>query len=62
MIGRGGERGSRISVLTARQDDDDDDINVKNCKCRFLGDRHEKVTHIIIKSSKLSSKENKTRR
>ena len=35
-IGRGGERGSEISVLIARHDDDDDDFiiyitRIKNC-------------------------------
>ena len=29
MIGRSGERWSRISVLAARRDDDDDDDKVK---------------------------------
>ena len=28
MIGKSGERGSEISVLPARQDDDDDDCSV----------------------------------
>ena len=28
MIGRNGERGSRISALAARHDDDDDDIYI----------------------------------
>ena len=28
MIGRSGERGSGISVLAARHDDDDDDIEI----------------------------------
>ena len=31
MIGRSGERGSRISVLAARHDDDDDDDYHYNC-------------------------------
>ena len=30
MIGRSGERGSRISVPAARHDDDDDEITFKN--------------------------------
>ena len=46
MIGRSGERGSRISVLAARHDDDDDDddddifhiemkvYNIAVCACR----------------------------
>ena len=33
VIGRSGERGSGISVLTARHDDDDDDISL----CAFAG-------------------------
>ena len=28
MIGRSGERGSGISVLAARHDDDDDDLSI----------------------------------
>ena len=28
MIGRSGERGSGISVLAARHDDDDDDLHI----------------------------------
>ena len=28
MIGRGGKRGSGISVLVARHDDDDDDVYI----------------------------------
>ena len=32
MIGRSGERGSRISVLAARHDDDDDDDIYLNTK------------------------------
>ena len=31
-VGKSGERGSGISVLTARHDDDDDDIHKKNKK------------------------------
>ena len=30
MIGRNGERGSRISALAARHDDDDDDDDLTN--------------------------------
>ena len=30
MIGRSGERGSGISVLAARHDDDDDEISINN--------------------------------
>ena len=29
MIGRSGERGSEISMLAARHDDDDDDIELE---------------------------------
>ena len=35
MIGRSGERGSGISVLVARHDDDDDDI-CKGCPCGIV--------------------------
>ena len=31
MIGRSGERGSGISVLAARHDDDDDDLSIYDC-------------------------------
>ncbi len=36
MIGRSGERGSRISVLAARHDDDDD-IYICVCVCVLFG-------------------------
>ena len=32
MIGRGGERGSGISVLMARDDDDEDKADVYGCR------------------------------
>ncbi len=35
MIGRSGERWSRISVLAARHDDDDDDIYEENRKTKY---------------------------
>ena len=41
MIGRNGERGSGISALAARHDDDDDDIWFVNSFCRY--------THFMIK-------------
>ena len=37
MIGKGGERGSGISVLPARHDDDDDDICQPRNKCNESG-------------------------
>ena len=35
MIGRNGERGSRISALAARHDDDDDD-DIYECMYRYM--------------------------
>ena len=35
MIRRSGERGSGISVLTARHDDDDDECQIKSCHETF---------------------------
>ena len=35
LIGRSGERGSGISMLIARHDDDDDDVTSKNVGCQF---------------------------
>ena len=34
--GRGGERGSGISVLMARHDDDDDDYDDDMCVCEYI--------------------------
>ena len=68
MIGRSGERGSGISVLAARLDDDDDDVikariskMQQNSKCRLCGPRDETINHIISECSKLTQKEYKTR-
>ena len=36
MIGRSGERGSGISVLAARHDDDDDDYSYLRAICKQL--------------------------
>ena len=36
MIGRGGERGSGISVLAARHDDDDDNDDLKLYNCLLI--------------------------
>ena len=51
-IGKSVERGSGISVLPARHDDDDDvktEINKaqQNSKCKFRGERDETINHII---------------
>ena len=64
MIGRSGERGSGISVLAARRDDD---VKAKinktqqNSRCRLCGDRNETINHIISECSKIAQKEYKTR-
>ena len=63
-IGRNGERGSGISVLVARHDnDDDDDIKAKidntqqNNKSRLCGENEEMVNQIISERRKLAEKE-----
>ena len=67
IIARSGERGSGISVLAARHDDDDYDIKAKidkmqqNSRWRLRGHRDETINHIISKFSKLGLKEYKTR-
>ena len=72
MIGKSGERGSGISVLLARHDDDDNAISThyikvkndnmqQNSKCRLCRDRDERVYHIISECSKLAQKEYKTK-
>ena len=43
MIGRGGERGSGISVLMAPQDDDDDTITTINPWSQCLGQRWKNI-------------------
>ena len=62
MIGRSGERGSGISVLAARHDDDDDNVKAniektqhKN-KYRLCEEREETINHIVSECSKLAQK------
>ena len=58
-IGRSGERGSGISVLPARYDNDN--RHQYNGKCRLWGDRDETINHIISEFSILAQKEYMTR-
>ena len=65
-IGRSGRRGSGISVLPARYDDDDDikariDKTQQNSKCRLCGDGDEMTYHIISECSILVQREFKSR-
>ena len=50
MIGRSGERWSRISVLAAQHDDDDDDDKPiwNNAKLSFMGKHSEKILPLKI--------------
>ena len=63
-IGKSGERGSGISVLAARHDDD---VKAKinntqlNSKFRLYGERDEKINHVVSKCSNLAQIEYKTR-
>ena len=67
MIGRSGERGSGISVLAARHDDDDDDIKakintaLKICKCGLRIDRDERINFTISECCRLTENECKNR-
>ena len=64
-IGRSGERGSGISVLPARYDDDDVKARIdkmqQNSRFRVCNDTDKMINHIIRKCSKLAPKEYKTR-
>ena len=56
MIGRGGERGSGISVLMAQQDDDDDDdIYIYIYKGLVLNDPQRLMCHKIQPTNKLTN-------
>ena len=65
-IGRSGERGSGISVLPARHDDDDDikgriNKTQQNSRCGLCWDRDETTNHVISECSKLVQKVYKTK-
>ena len=60
-IGRSGERGSGISVLAARCDDDDNEEEIDNTlekgKCMSCWERDETINHMVWKSSKRASRQ-----